>query len=229
MKLKKIKNTGNLILVRTKNWDTLASTFLRFQEYYESPKFRGKFFSLEEFTNWHTKKFNNSTYHQIWDESGFNIPSSVLKPFREGKFNPLSKKEKRFLDLLINIPEPFYIIGVYGKKIDLPTLKHEFVHGLYHNSKEYRKDVLQELKKHNLKIFTSIFKKNGYHKAVWSDETNAYLTVRVSPLFNIGFRPTSELQKTKSKLRKIFRKHFGFSLYQANKTQVLKLFQIVNI
>ena len=76
-----------------------ASTFLRFQEHYESPQFRGKIFSLDEFKEWYTansekgKAKGKFTYYDDW--GGFNIPSYILEPFYKGLFNPLSEKESK--------------------------------------------------------------------------------------------------------------------------------------
>ena len=52
-----------LILVRAEHQYTLASAFLRFQEHYESPKFRGEIFSLEEFMDWYAVEVGNFTYY----------------------------------------------------------------------------------------------------------------------------------------------------------------------
>ncbi|HVY01919.1 MAG TPA: hypothetical protein VHA12_04110, partial [Candidatus Nanoarchaeia archaeon] len=81
----------------------LTSTFLRFQEHYESPKFRGKIFSLEEYKKWYIsnspkgKETGKFTYYEDW--SGFNIPGHVLEPFFQGKFDPLSLEEQHFIKL----------------------------------------------------------------------------------------------------------------------------------
>lgn len=91
-----------IYLVRLPNRYKLASTFMRFQEYYESSKFRGRIFSSEEFMDWYAKQKGNSTYFQDWG-SGFNIPSCVLTPFYAGKFDPLDKKEKKLLKAFRNI------------------------------------------------------------------------------------------------------------------------------
>ena len=99
MKVKEI--IKNIFHISFSTQHELASTFLRFQEYYESPKFRGKIFSFYEYKKWYTanspkgKKTGKFTYYKDW--GGFNIPSYVLKPFYQGKFNPLSNKEKKFL------------------------------------------------------------------------------------------------------------------------------------
>ena len=84
----------------------LTRTFLRFEEYFESPKFRGKIFSLNEFKKWYTanspegKKTKRFTYYEDWH--GFNIPSEILGPFYGGRFNPLSNEEKAVLRLFKN-------------------------------------------------------------------------------------------------------------------------------
>ena len=80
----------------------LTSTFLRFQEHYESPRFKGEVFTLDEFQDWYIKNSPNGietgkfTYHTDWN--GFNIPSHILKPFYEGKFDPLSFDEQAILE-----------------------------------------------------------------------------------------------------------------------------------
>ena len=215
---------GNLVLIRTRRQYTLASTFLRFQEHYESPKFRGEIFSLEEFMDWYTVRFGNFTYYEDW--GGFNFPSSVLKPFRKGKFSPLSKKEQRLLGLLADVPEPFYVVGTYGMRIDLSTLKHELVHGLYYTVPEYQEEVLKALSAKNTKTLTDTLKRIGYHPSVWQDEINAYLLMGASALHDNGFRWTHTLRECRKELQAVFRQHFGFSLRTAKQDKILSYFLI---
>ena len=218
--------TGSLVLVRTERQYTLASAFLRFQEYYENPKFRGEIFSLEKFMDWYAVKFGNFTYYNDW--TGFNIPSSVLKPFREGKFNPLSKKEQRLLELLPDVPEPFYVVGVFGAKSDLSTLKHELVHGLFYTVPEYREKVLRAVAG-KAKALRRILKKAGYHSAVWDDEVNVYLVAGVADLADDGFKWTPALRVLQRELRSIFHEQFGFAIRQANEAHILKFFRCVQL
>ena len=51
-KVKKI--TDRVYLVTFTNRFDLTMTFMRYQEYYESPKFRNKIFSLAEFMRWYS-------------------------------------------------------------------------------------------------------------------------------------------------------------------------------
>ncbi|MDB5254555.1 MAG: hypothetical protein JWL80_621, partial [Parcubacteria group bacterium] len=90
----------------------LASTFLRFQEHYESPEFKGKIFTRAEFEKWYAGENGSFSYCSDW--SGFNIPSIILEPFRAGSFNPLSLEEQNFLKHFEGLEHPFYIIGTYS-------------------------------------------------------------------------------------------------------------------
>src|SRR5512138_554281 len=83
----KTKIADRIFVVRFDTLYELASTFLRFQEHYESPRFRNRIFSLEEFMDWYAEKTGAFTYFTDW--SGFNVPSSTFEAFYRGKFNPL--------------------------------------------------------------------------------------------------------------------------------------------
>ena len=69
------------------NFDTqeeCAKTFCRFEEYYESPFWQGKIFTLDEYKEWYIKTYGQWSYYTDW--SGFNIPDYAFKPFFDGKF-----------------------------------------------------------------------------------------------------------------------------------------------
>ncbi len=200
--MKKTKIRNNIYILEFKNQYELASTFLRFQEHYESPKFQGKIFTLKEFKKWYTKERGKFSYYQDW--SGFNIPSDVLKPFYKGKFNPLSKKEKQFLNLFRQEKTKFYIIGLYvnvPRKSEL--LKHEIAHALFYTVPEYKKEVLKEIRKYDTsKLKQSLLKTAGYSESVLEDETNAYI---------LGLSDTAKLKVSKElrkQLKIIFSKYF---------------------
>lgn len=180
MKVKEV--TKNVYCVICKNKKDLGTTFLRFQEHYESPKFKGKIFTHEEFRKWYIKnspkgkKTGKFTYFQDW--AGFNIPSYVLKPFYNGMFNPLSIEEKKLLKFFKQKKNTFYIIGVFHN-VHKDIIKHEICHGLFYTNPPYRKEVMKIINSMNTKQWneiTSYFKKHqGYHKDVWKDEAHAYI------------------------------------------------------
>ena len=151
----------------------MCKILLRFAEHYESPKFRNKIFTLKEFKAWYrtTIKGNKFTYYNDW--AGFNIPSYAFKAFREQKFNPLSAKEKLFMNIINNLKEPFYIIA--ARKGHKNAIKHETAHALFYLDAEYRKKVLKILPKIDLKDFKKRLLNHGYCKDVLSDEFNAYI------------------------------------------------------
>ncbi len=178
--LKHLLLTDKIHLLIFNTQKQLTSTFLRFQEHYESKKFKDKIFSLSEFKKWYTKNSfhgkNNKefTYYSDWD--GFNVPSHILKPFYEKKFAPLSKREEIFLRIFRGLKEPYYIMGVCKKTENLfDTINHEIAHGLFYLSKGYKKEVLDIMSKYKIKHIKNKLRKLGYHESVVDDECNGYI------------------------------------------------------
>jgi hypothetical protein len=181
MKIEKVVNS--IYHLRFDTQYDLCSTFLRFQEHYESPEFRGKIFTLKEFQQWYIrnspggKKTGCFTYYEDW--SGFNIPSKVFKSFIEGKFDPLTEKELFLIETIKNIKDKdFYIIGTYGNN-SLNTFRHEIAHGLFYTDYKYRKKVekiLNTIDNSEIEKITDYFKSSiGYHNEVFMDELNSYI------------------------------------------------------
>jgi hypothetical protein len=181
----------------------MASTFLRFQEHYESPRFRGKVFTLEQFMDWYASQQTHGDFTYYKDWTGFNIPSSVLDRFRRGDFDPLSAKEKELLALFAGVPGRFYLIGTAGAVPDEETLRHELAHSLFYTRADYRRAVLAELRGADLTPVFAALKRLGYHRSVWLDEANAYLNEKSSGLKAIGVdpKPYADLRR---RLRRLF-------------------------
>ena len=57
MRIKTSKD--NIIFLEADTQYELASTFMRLQEHYESPKFRGKKVDLEEYMDWYAKEYRS--------------------------------------------------------------------------------------------------------------------------------------------------------------------------
>jgi len=184
----------------------VTSTFLRFQEHYESPKYRGKVFTLEEFMDWYAKEQGkNGEFTYFTDWAGFNIPSRVLQKFYAGEFNPLTVKEKQLLAMFAGRKEPFYLIGTYGED-DAETLRHEIAHGLFATNPEYRREVLAVLKPLKLKPVFGMLRDLGYHWRSWIDEAHAYIGDDHSGMTKRGIdaAPYADAQK---KLLELYRKY----------------------
>jgi hypothetical protein len=69
MKVVKKEIAENVFFLVFEKKSELTKTFLRFQENYESPKFRNKVFSLREYKSWYikndlkSKKYNKFFYY----------------------------------------------------------------------------------------------------------------------------------------------------------------------
>jgi hypothetical protein len=209
MKIKIYKLGEKIYHLKFSKQRDLAKTFMRFQEHFESPKFRGKIFTAEEFKKWYRKAKGKFSY--LSDYSGFNIPSEILKPFFDGKFDPLSDEEKWMLKKFASIKGKFYIIGSYvekTKKQSGQTILHELAHALFYFNTRYRKDVLRVLKKTDLSELKKRFKKKSdYHKSVHQDECHAYLLVDLDWMkktWKINIEP---LRQSHEELKKVFKKY----------------------
>lgn len=189
----------------------LTSTFLRFQEHYESPKFRGKAFTLEVFMDWYANQNEGGKFSYYEDWAGFNIPSFVLNAFYRGKFDPLTRKEQALLDLFLGIKGRFYIVGTYGNCNDIEqiekTLCHEIAHGLFYTDVVYRREVKRILAGLNLNPIFDVLRKFGYHEATFIDEAHAYISGDLKFLAGRGvdIAPYCETHK---QLVALYRTHF---------------------
>jgi hypothetical protein len=180
----------------------MTSTFLRFQEHYESPFFKGKYFTLDEFKEWYIKTSPNGkksgkfTYYTDW--GGFNIPSYILKPFFNGAFNPLSENEKQFLSYFENNESDFYIIGITKQTTSSQSaIVHETAHGLFYLNESYRKEIEQIISAYDVYKFNEKLIDMGYHQDVLVDEIQAYCidsTFDMEQYFQLDM--ISEIQNT---------------------------------
>jgi hypothetical protein len=177
----KVSFTVNEILPRIYHLEfnsrkDLASTLMRFQEHYESPRFKGECFELDEFIRWY-KSTRHGKFSYFTDWSGFNFPSKTLAPFKKGEFKNISTREAQVLELFKS-GRKFYIIGTFksqSKRLDISTKNHEIAHALFYLNPEYKKKVLKCLKNVNLNPIFKFLKKEGYHPDVFLDEAHAYL------------------------------------------------------
>ncbi|HVU80334.1 MAG TPA: hypothetical protein VHD37_03160 [Candidatus Paceibacterota bacterium] len=157
----------------------MAGTMMRFQEYYESPKFRGTYFTREEFNAWYAEEKGGASYIQTWGTEGFNVPSEALQPFFEGRFAPLSRDEA---DVLRHFEgragRKFYIIAT-AKDSPKDHLDHEIAHATYFLNSAYRRAVDDVLAGINIEPIRHFLRTDpeysSYHEAVLQDEVHAYL------------------------------------------------------
>jgi len=84
---------------------TLAETMLRFQEYYESPRFHGTVFTRYEFAAWYRTAQPHGEFSYHFDWPGFNVPVGFLIPFESGAFGTLTPGEGAVLEKTAPFPK----------------------------------------------------------------------------------------------------------------------------
>lgn len=172
--LKVKKQPYNSIWISADSQKELGETFIRFQEHYESPNpnFRNQIFTLGSIKHWYSLEYGSDSYSETW--VGFNFPSSVLSPFRQGLFDPLTEEEKILLELLKYRKDDFYIIGAQDKS----TLRHELSHAMYGYSSKYKNEIdnFIESNKYKFNKVKKYILNKGYTKEVINDEIQAYVT-----------------------------------------------------
>ena len=191
------KIARGIFVVRFENQYQLASTFLRFQEHYESSRFRNRVFSLEEYMDWYAATFGAFTYFEDW--SGFNVPSTAFEAFYPGQFDPLLRKEERLLRRFRNERTPYYVIGIASDA----DLQHEVAHALFFTRPAYRAAVLTAMHSYDTASLKKRLAAMGYHPQVLADEVHAHLVAPAGSLGG-GDKRLAPLQK---KLRAVFRRH----------------------
>ncbi len=201
-----VRKIGNLPVwhLSTSSPTTLAMTFVRMQEYYESgsKQFCGKIFTLDAYKEWYASQHGAWTYAEDW--GGFNVPGDAVRTVYRS-FPDHSKEEKLLFRKLEKLglfkQERFCLIGT--RENDTVTLRHELRHALYAIDDAYRRDIDAVLKRFPTHSFSRFLKKMGYGKHVIWDEKQAYaLTGWPSRLL-----VTKKLRRLKKALRKVEKKY----------------------
>lgn len=189
----------------------VASTLLRFQEHYESPEFRGRIFTLEEYKEWYIRERGAFTYYSDW--AGFNFPSRVLEPFFDGGFDPLSTREQSIVDHFKQYRgKKFYVIATYKGGEEVGTAEHETAHALYFMNQDYHREVDAVLATiDQAPLHAYLGRSAGYHPSVFQDETHAYLINGWESFAHAGIDMTPYLA-ARAKLRAIFERYFRAAL-----------------
>jgi hypothetical protein len=124
---------------------------------------------------WYKKVNGAFTYYD--DFCGFNFPTSILKPFFVGLFDPLSPDEKEVLNRLKKIDKGHYFIAT--AKGDLCTFKHELAHAFYYLHPQYKKamdKIVDKLTTRERREVRRWLKESGYAESAMLDEMQAYIS-----------------------------------------------------
>jgi hypothetical protein len=178
-----------VLLVNIKDQYTLCMTFIRIQEFYESPQFKGKYFTLEDYMDWYcsvpTLGNGSFTYPSDWD--GMNFDGVTLKKWLHTCIKNKDQLRNKELKLINSIEkyigdidniDQYYIIGTTNNNGS--TIQHEIAHAFYSLYPEYKKrcDELIDLFPVSFvkKCRDIIIESGGYCVEVFKDEFQAYLS-----------------------------------------------------
>lgn len=199
-----------IFAVTFKDRYNLCMSFLRYQEYYESPirAIRNKNFTIFEFMELYSKKFGKGsfTYPNDWD--GFNLPINIIKEVFSNQIKDQNHYDNIMLEIINEIDtyvDPnvkTYLIGTTKNK---SSLNHELAHGLYYTNPNYKKEMLaliEDLSDDFIEKFHSSLKKMGYTKSVYNDEIQAY-----SATFNKDYPDNIGLIDIYIPFSKVFKKY----------------------
>lgn len=190
----------------------MNATLIRFQEYYESPKFKGKPFTLEEYMDWYVLAEEGKFDYFEWVE-GVNIPTSVLVDFNKAVQSELGRKERILYNYFKHVGVDGYIIATSKTSYD-GVLMHETAHGIYDLKPKYRREVQAFMRskvqyKLVVKEIYKYLKDKHYHRKLYRDEAHAYIlngAVAVDMHIFTGYGRDVFKEMTRG-LRKIYRRH----------------------
>jgi hypothetical protein len=201
----------------------LAMTFVRMQEWYESPKFGRKLFTLEAFMRWYSGAYGKGCFTYPKDWGGFNVPSTAVTAIMNGP-RPLPNyrwedawsdaESKLFLALcrrglvktpdgtnprrdwnVYRAPQPFYLIGTTG--FSTQTLPHEKAHGRFFVYPDYQREVLKAVRAHDTSLLANKLLNMGYSQWTLEDEVHAYALTG----WPKKFKPNAPLVALRKELR----------------------------
>lgn len=160
-------------------------SMLRIQEFAESPKFAGKFFTIEEYMDWYAynehlknkKRPLELGFDYLTRVEGCNINNVDCEKFFEVYTDCLSDRELIIKDKIEDFAyercgRPYYIITSYGN--NKLTLSHEVAHARFYLNKFYRDVCLAILHHNKSNAFNQALINRGYCEKSLLDETHAY-------------------------------------------------------
>jgi hypothetical protein len=166
-------------------------TALRYSEYYESPKFHRKFFTLMEFIEEWIRN-NDGVFAYTRDYSGYNIPDWVfdeLMPLTgDSPIQDIQPYDVFMSNIVATIRDTmrlrgdnnFYLVLTSKKSVDA-TVEHEVSHGFYYLDEDYRNSVnnlcdrFRATYPDSYEAMINVLKDIGYIDDVFHDEIGAYL------------------------------------------------------
>jgi hypothetical protein len=169
----------------------MAMSFVRIQEFYESPnpRFRGKYFKLEDYMDWYVKESGSDSFMYPSEWAGFNVPGDAWWRFGEAF---AGHADFRLKEVALKLPfschdaakiKAMYFIGICEKGGRKSDIRHELAHALWYLRKWFggygaiARALVSRLPVPLRMGLRKSLLSQGYCKAVLDDEINAYLSV----------------------------------------------------
>ena len=203
MKIEKDIVLPHLYLLTFETQYELCMSFVRMQEFYESPKFRNKYFTLEEFMDYWAKEYGHGAFDYPARWNGFNLPSNAIEKWYQKIYDQKNhdtwggyrEREKVIVEAITSLyekdygkpvwgkrPKKYYVIGIHkgsSEEVKQGVIDHETAHALYYLYPKYRKmtnALLDGIPKRDYKSAASDLTIMGYGNNVIKDEMQAYFS-----------------------------------------------------
>ena len=176
-------------------WD-LAMSFVRIQEFQESPKFRGKYFTLDQYMDYWVKGQGEGKWDYPNRWGGFNLSGKIIEKFML-KFDDLRDKEKEIVNIIDHYVsskenkktsmKDIYVIAAKGYREK--TINHETAHALYYLNPKYRREcnrLLKSIPQEKYDKGMAVLLKMGYGKNIINDELQAYFSTNTNEFTDIS-------------------------------------------
>jgi len=167
----------NCYFLKFKTQYELASTFMRLQEFYESPfdDIKGKYFTHIQFMDRYAKEYGDFTYTSDW--GGFNVPGKIVNNWSEIFYKNFSKNEQILSDFILNkikTEHNYYLIATTPGNEH--AMSHEIAHALYYLNSKYNNEIMRLVHKYpDVELLKKVLMDMGYCKSVLWDEIQAYI------------------------------------------------------
>lgn len=176
--------TPKVIHFKMKTQEAMIDAFMRMQERAESvnEEFRRRPFTVGEYRSWYNTH-NAPVFDYPHTVIGVNFPDTVIRPFIDGDFDPLTQGEKEIVDCLRGRRGSYYLIGTFESASS--AMEHEICHGLYYTDAKYKAEVTKVLATLPAKIRKKAFSvlSQSYHADVLTDELHAYMATGYADFF----------------------------------------------
>ena len=181
-----------------------AMHMLRFEEYYESPKFKGQIFSLIDFMEWYASE-HDDVFSYPADWGGFNVPSTSLLAVRNATIPDFNRYDALMFEIIDQVVTRenghiFYFISS-SKEEPKVTLNHEIAHAFYACDPEYRQamdttiNAWKEQYPTKYEKAALVLKKLGYHEQSVQDEIHAYCATGLCTELLGALRPMPKVRE----------------------------------